>query len=145
MSFSCYLANMEQFVVNDRIRDMAEALAYMSDHHFRVGAVIVKGRRIIAGGHNKNKTHTIIRNKLDKFSLVDKLHAEMTAILKSRTDLEGAKIYVLRICTDNQNGTGMSRPCNLCMRLIRGAGIKEIIYTTGNPLQPWMKERIIHE
>lgn len=135
---------MEQIVVNNRIRSMAENLALLSNHHFRVGAVIVKGRRIISGGHNKNKTHTIIKNKIDKFSLVDKLHAEMTAILKSRTDLSGAKIYVLRICPDNENGTGMSRPCHLCMRLISGAGIKEIIYTTGNPANPWMKERIMN-
>jgi len=135
---------MEQLIVNDRIRNMAETLAHLSDHHFRVGAVIVKGRRILAGGHNKNKTHTVIRNQIDKYSLVDKLHAEMTAILKARTGLEGARIYILRICPDNKDGTGMSRPCNLCMRLIRGAGIKEIIYTTGNPEQPWMKEKIMH-
>lgn len=129
--------------VNGRIRSMAESLAHMSKHHMRVGAVIVKGRRIIAGGYNKNKTHTIIKNKIDKFSLVDKLHAEMAVILKARTNLDGAKIYVLRICPDNKDGTGMSRPCNLCMRLIRGAGIKEIIYTTGDPSNPWMKEKII--
>ena len=136
---------MEQITVHNRIQDMAKTLANLSDHHMRVGAVIVKGRRVIAGGHNKNKTHTIIRNKIDKYSLVDKLHAEMTAILKARTDLDGAKIYVLRICPDNISGTGLSRPCSLCMRLIRAAGIKEIVYTTGNPSQPWMKERIVNE
>ena len=136
---------MEQITVHNRIQDMAKTLANLSDHHMRVGAVIVKGRRVIAGGHNKNKTHTIIRNKIDKYSLVDKLHAEMTAILKARTDLDGAKIYVLRICPDNVVGTGLSRPCSLCMRLIRAAGIKEIVYTTGNPSQPWMKERIVNE
>jgi deoxycytidylate deaminase len=138
---------MEHVIVTDRIRHMAEAMAYKSDYkdrHIQVGAVIVKGRRIIAGGFNQNKTHTIIRNQIDKYSLVDKLHAEMSAILKSRTDLGGAKIYVLRVCPDNEDGTGMSRPCGLCMRLIRGAGIKEIIYTTGDPSQPWMKERIIN-
>lgn len=137
---------MEQVAVNDRIRNMAIDLANKSDykdHHIRIGAVIVKGRRIIAGGFNQNKTHTIIRNQIDRYSLVDKIHAEMSAILKSRTDLVGAKIYILRLCPDNKNGTGLSRPCSLCMRLISGAGIKEIIYTTGNPLRPWMKERII--
>ena len=148
---------MEQIVVTDRIRSMTENLAHMSDHHMRVGAIIVKGRRIIAGGFNKSKTHTVIRNKIDKFSLVDKLHAEMNAILKARTDLEGAKMYVLRVCINNKHlprrltgrprgrnlgDTGMSRPCNLCMNLIRNSGIKEIIYTTGNPLEPWVKERI---
>lgn len=137
---------MEQVTVTDRIHDMAESLAYSSDYHpYRVGAVIVKGRRIIAGGTNKNKTHTIIRNKLDKFSLVNKLHAEMAAILRARTDLNGAKIYVLRVCPDNAHGTGMSRPCKLCYRLIRGSGIKEVVYTTGNPEEPWIKERIMNE
>lgn len=135
---------MENIAVNDRIRYTVETLASLSEHHFKVGAVIVKGRRVIAVGHNKTKTHTIIKNKLDKYSLVDKLHAEMDAVLKARTDLCGAKLYVLRICPDNRNGTGMSRPCSLCMRLIRGAGIKEIIYTTGDPARPWAKERIIH-
>lgn len=133
---------MDKIVVYNRIRDAVETLANMSEHHFRVGALIVKGRRILAGGHNKNKTHTIIKNKIDKYSLVDKLHAEMTAILKARTDLSGSKIYVLRLCPDNKDGTGMSRPCGLCMGLIRGAGIREVFYTTGNPLYPWMKEKI---
>lgn len=136
---------MEEIVVSERIKRMAMDLAHNSDHHFRVGSVIVKGRRVLAGGNNKNKTHTVIRNKIDKFSLVDKLHAEMCAILKARTNIEGAKIYVLRICPSNKDGTGMSRPCNLCMRLIRASGIREIIYTTGDPLQPWMRERILSD
>lgn len=138
---SCYSPCMDIVTVSNRIQNIAKDLAITSEHHFRVGAVIVRGRRVIAAGCNKTKTHTIIRNKIDRFSLCDKLHAEMAVILKARTDITGAKIYILRV-SDNENGTGMSKPCDLCMRLIRNSGIKEIIYTTGDPQQPWMREKI---
>lgn len=134
---------MEQVEVSNRIRSLAENLAYSSDYYpYRVGAVIAKKRRIISVGHNRDKTHTIIRNKLDKYSLVDKLHAEMDAILRARTDLSGSIIYVLRACPGDDGGAGMARPCKLCMKLIRCSGIREIVYTTGNSSQPWLRERI---
>jgi len=135
---------MDTVVVSNRLQNIAKDLAYMSEHHFRVGAIIVKGRRVLATGYNKTKTHTVIKNKLDRYSLCDKLHAEMAAILSARTDIAGAKLYILRICTDNEFGTGMSKPCNLCMRLIRNAGIRDVFYTTGDPKSPWTKERIIN-
>jgi deoxycytidylate deaminase len=135
---------MDAIIVSNRLQNIAKDLAHMSEHHFRVGALIVKGRRVLSTGYNKTKTHTIIRNKIDRYSLCDKLHAEMAAILNARTDIIGAKLYILRVCPDNKYGTGMSKPCNLCMRLIRASGIKDVFYTTGDPKQPWVKERIIN-
>lgn len=51
---------------------------------------------------------------LNKFSYV--VHAEMNAILNSRNDLRGSRIY-----------TTLS-PCKECMKAIAQTGIKEIIY-----------------
>ena len=45
-------------------------------------------------------------------------HAELNAILNSRHDLKGAKIYVSLF------------PCNECAKAIIQSGIKEVIYTS---------------
>ena len=107
--------------------DAAIAVARLSDHKFRVGAAIIKGRRIISLGCNSSKTTPFIRNKLNDRTLVDRLHAEMSAILKAQGDVSRCKIYVARITT---MGLGNARPCGLCMSMIKEAGIKEVYYTT---------------
>lgn len=122
--------------------DAAIAMAKTGEHKFKVGSAILKGRRIIGLGVNKDKTTPFIRREIDRYTMCNKLHGEMAAIINAKMDVVGCKMYVARFTS---NGTLMSRPCDLCMRLIKGAGIKEVFYTTGNPLQPWMKEKISYE
>lgn len=117
--------------------EIAIAMAEESEHHFQVGSVIVKGRHIISLAHNsKKKTHPLIMKATGNKSLVDKLHSEQAAILKARTDLVGAKIYVAR---KKALGLGTSRPCRHCFKMIKAAGIKKIYYTTDNG---WVCEKI---
>lgn len=116
---------------------VAIATSRYSEYVIKVGAAILKGRRIVSVGFNRTKTTPLIRRKLSNTSLVDKLHAEMSAILKARTDLYGATIYVAR--TTAFGTLSMSKPCHLCMAMIREAGIKNIYYTTMNG---WEHERV---
>jgi deoxycytidylate deaminase len=105
-------------------------IARTSDHKFRVGSAILKGRRILSVGTNKSKTSPFIHKKIDSRSLVDRLHSEMACIMKAGSQLNGATIYIARL---NKDGTtNMSRPCRLCMMLIREAGIKKAFYTIGD-------------
>lgn len=53
-------------------------------------------------------------------------HAEMAALRRCKRT-KGATIYVARINSRGQQR--MSKPCPKCMRLIKQAGIKRVVYT----------------
>lgn len=94
------------------------------DRH-RLGAVVVRGHRILSTGFNGIRYSKQIGKST--------LHAEESAIIKllqSRRQhlLVGADIYVSRV---RPNGSiGLAKPCNRCMDLIKSVGISRIFYTT---------------
>ena len=91
----------------------------------RLGAVIVRGGRVISTGFNSLRYTKELKHHT--------LHAEEAAILnllKSRRQhlLIGSELYVCRV---RPNGTtGLSRPCARCMELIHSVGISRVFYTT---------------
>lgn len=91
----------------------------------RLGAVIVKGGRILATGFNSRRPSSLLHTET--------LHAEAAAILKllkekRLEDLAGSDLYVTRFTKGG--AIGMARPCSECMALIESVGIKRIHYTT---------------
>jgi deoxycytidylate deaminase len=88
-----------------------------------MGAVIARGKKILGiGFNNPFKTHP------DSNTPYQYIHAELSAIINSRTNLEGASLYIHR---SGQNERPlMSRPCDHCMELLRKAGITKIFYST---------------
>ncbi len=98
----------------------------------KVGAVIVKDKRILATGYNGAPTglpHCLdigcLREKLhipsgERQELCRGLHAEQNAILQaatnSRITLKGSVIYVT------------CQPCITCAKMIVNAGIKKIFH-----------------
>jgi len=116
----------------------AKAISELSDHHFKLGCVVVDHHRIISSGHNsKTKCHPI-QATLDrryfndpKVTQYGPVHAEVAALLpliKKNIDLSGAVLYVYR--QDRHTHLAASRPCPRCMALIKQYGIKKIKYTT---------------
>jgi len=88
------------------------------------GCVIYKGGRILSTGYNDYTPHP----RGGGYS--NGRHAEMMAIDWAENrgiSLVGAKLFVCRL-----NGTQMSRPCKDCMKRIKEAGIKRVLYTTKN-------------
>jgi len=96
----------------------------------RVGAVLVKDKRILATGYNgapSRITHCsitgCIREKLkvpsgERHELCRGLHGEQNSFLQAAlhgTSLKGAALY----CT--------TEPCIICAKMIINAGIKEVI------------------
>ena len=109
---------------------IATKVAYESKfYRARVGAVVVKGNRILSTGCNRIGFSKYLRDRTYSCSV----HAEQQAILqllKARrmNDLIGATIYVSRI---GRNGSmRLSRPCNNCSNLIRAVGISRVVFTT---------------
>lgn len=102
---------------------LAKNISKHSDHPaHQLGAVIVRGNKIVSMGFNKNKTHTKSNHAWKR------LHAEISAIIKSREDLTGCSIYVYR--ETKLGHLGMARPCASCLSAIQEAGIKKIFYST---------------
>lgn len=100
-----------------------EALKSSFKQH-RLGAVIVKGSRILATGFNKRGYNSVSHRPT--------MHAEASAILKLLKqrrlhDLVGSELYVTRYTRGGM--VGMARPCTDCMHLINSVGITKIHYT----------------
>lgn len=108
--------------------EVAKKVADLSGVRMRHGAAIYKSGRLLAVGKNSSRTHgKFITGYETNYSE----HAEISAIRQCRkADLRGAVLYVARV---NRNGKElMSRPCNKCAKAIISAGIKEVVYTTGD-------------
>jgi len=102
--------------------DKARAMAGKSPaKNYQVGAVIARGTFIIACGRNRNF------GAEPRPKGFRSLHAELDCIRKSRADLSGATIYVV-VLTQRRND-GISRPCELCLPILRELGIERIVYS----------------
>jgi dCMP deaminase len=102
----------------------------------RVGAVVVKDRRILATGYNgapAGLKHCLevgcLREKLDipsgeKHELCRGLHAEQNAVIQAAlhgVPISGSSLY------------STHKPCSLCAKILINAGVKEIRYIEGYP------------
>ncbi len=108
---------------------LANKEATKSRFYFRLGAVIVKGNRVLSTGHNRIGYCELNDFKCSK-------HAEMDAILKllrktkGLSSLSGSTIYDSRI--NHKGETLLAKPCKKCFALIQSVGIKRVIYTTNH-------------
>lgn len=115
--------------------NIAKSVSDLSDHKYKLGAIVIYKHRIISSGYNSSTNTDALQAKLDMHKYhcdcAGKLHAESDALLyfiKRRINLSGAEIYVYR---QKANGAlGMARPCSSCLKLIKQCGIKKIHYTT---------------
>jgi len=104
---------------------IAQKVALKSPHpQHRMGAVIVKGNRILSTGYNEFR--------YSKYIKTPTLHAEASAILKllreSRfNDLVGSELYVTRWTPGGR--IGLAAPCRSCMELIRSVGIRRVAFS----------------
>jgi dCMP deaminase len=103
--------------------NLAKKLSLHSTHpQHKLAAVVTRRNKVISLGFNKYKTSP--RSPHPFYSL----HAEVSAIINAKQDLQGCSIYVYR---ETKNGTlGLSRPCHSCLNAIQEAGIKVMYYCT---------------
>jgi deoxycytidylate deaminase len=99
-----------------------------SDYKVKLGAVIFDKKKIISIGYNSLRNYRKLHPKYQAWK--GSIHAEIDAILKSRKDLKGCTMIVIRI--NNSDELRMAKPCKKCMKYIRDVGIKKIIYSISN-------------
>ncbi|MFH1202507.1 MAG: cytidine/deoxycytidylate deaminase family protein [Candidatus Omnitrophota bacterium] len=102
----------------------------------RVGAVLVKDKRILATGYNgapSGLVHCLdlncLREKLkipsgERHELCRGLHAEQNVILQAAlhgVSAKGSSLYVT------------NQPCIICAKMLINAGVKEIVIREGYP------------
>src|SRR3990167_11544742 len=100
----------------------------------RVGAVVVRGNRVLSTGCNRIGFSKYLPDRLFRESV----HAEAQAILellkhKRGNELVGSNMYVSRI--NNSGIARFSRPCSACQLLIEAVGIRKVFYTTNQGLE----------
>ena len=106
------------------------------------GAVIVKNGEIISTGYNnppRGEAHcancTKYGNGKDEVTYLScpSVHAEQNAIISaSRNEMLGADLYLAGYDTRNGNSIECEAwPCEICLRLIKNAGINRIINRNG--------------
>jgi tRNA(Arg) A34 adenosine deaminase TadA len=111
-------------MAKDFIR-LAMKVARKSPCSFKIGALVVKGGRVLSWGHNKDKTDPIRIRRPNPY--VDKLHAELVA-LHGITETGGCTLYVVRV--GRVKSMALAKPCRMCMEMIRKAKIRKLIYST---------------
>jgi dCMP deaminase len=102
----------------------------------KVGAILVKGRRILATGYNGAPSGIdhcgmsgCLRQKMnipsgERHELCRGLHAEQNAIIQAAvfgTSIKGSMLY----CTNV--------PCVVCVKMLINAGVTEIVYSGDYP------------
>lgn len=100
----------------------------------RVGAVIVKDKRVLSTGYNGSPKGTkhcedlgCIREQMNipsgtRHELCRGVHAEQNAVVQAAyfgVSVNGATIYTTTF------------PCSMCAKILINAGIKEIVYNEG--------------
>jgi tRNA(Arg) A34 adenosine deaminase TadA len=106
---------------------LAAQEALKSAETFRLGAVLMCDRHVVALGRNRNI------NPCGTSSI----HAEMDALWKAGRHLKRAKLHlvVVRVLRDDRT-TACSKPCGVCTAALARRGIGKVTYTTGDPERP---------
>lgn len=92
-----------------------------SQCRYRVGAVLVRGGRVLGGACNKYRNHPIIDFQNASF------HAEEVILRRTRRP-QGAVVYVARV--DSQGRPLLARPCQRCQQALAAYGVARAYYTT---------------
>ena len=102
--------------------DLAIEQAKKSHGPFKHGCVIMSGKNIISKGNNH------VRNQIGTLSI----HAEMDALWKVDSDQYSNKKAVIVRLSNAGTKLANSRPCSICMGLLKQHGINTIAYSTAS-------------
>ncbi len=109
--------------------NVARFLATKSVMRHKHGAVVVKSGRVVGLGYNKSRNHPDVVTA-GKHREQCGRHAEYVAIKEAGTNTRNATLFVARI--NRQGEDLLSKPCELCQKLIEESEIKHVIFTRSN-------------
>ena len=118
---------------NRFMRLAREVSSWSKDPSTKVGAVLVRDRRIVATGYNGFPRGMVDDDRLQVRDIKYKrvIHAEMNAVLFAGPDgARGATVYIY----------GMRGPCNNCSKHLIQAGIRRVVCCGPEPRPDWSVE-----
>lgn len=105
------------------------------------GAIIVKNDQVLATGYNgpvRGEPHCTKCTKVScdkdmlEYSSCPACHAEMNCIISaSRDEMLGATLYLAGYITSTGEENLNVEPCEICLRLIKNAGIDRVVTNNG--------------
>lgn len=108
------------------------------------GAIIVKNDELVATGYNgccRGDPECVICTKIAsnkdeaEYRVCPAVHAEQNCIISaSRQEMLGATLYLYGYDVEEQRDADIVRPCEICKRLIKNAGIVRVLTSTGEEL-----------
>lgn len=111
------------------IVDTAAAVARLSNHKYRFGAVVYRKHQVLGVGHNVVNLYSAY-NTNTKWK--NNLHAEHMAIIRANlygpNQARKVSVYVHRL-NNSGNGALLARPCCNCMALLADAGVLDVYYS----------------
>ena len=138
---------MTRISVDDYYLNIAKAVSLRSSCLIRqYGAVVVNNSEIVATGYNgsprghanccdlgfcrRHSTEVHAHNDGD-YDSCESVHAEMNALLSAaRKDTIGSTLYLYG--SENGHPIVGPKPCPICMRLIKNAGVYRVVTNAGN-------------
>lgn len=93
-----------------------------SNERTKHGCIIVKSGAVQSKGINTYRNQPGIIEEIEALSV----HAEINALRRGNR-LAGAVAYVARV--NNHGEARQSRPCPDCLKALKDAGIKRVVYT----------------
>ena len=106
----------------------AKNLALNNGRDYHLAAILKRNGKVVKIGENTNKTHPRFKRQYEDGTWASHMHAEMNVL---RFAKEGDEIEVVRFKKCDHSLT-MAKPCSLCMKEIKNAGIKKLRYTDWN-------------
>lgn len=100
--------------------EIATEQAKKASGNFKHGCVIMSGKTVISKGYNH------LRNNVGTLSI----HAEMEAIWRLDSDLHGSNKKAIIVRVNALGQLANSRPCTMCMCMLKENNVKTIIYST---------------
>lgn len=128
---------IKEEILKNKFFRIAREQMFLSDHEVRMGAVmVISSKQYIASHNRKNKTHPLIAIHYPNF--VQSIHAELNALIRYNEIRLGKlpKRTVMYVYREERNGAvSLAKPCKICQKLMRKAGIKKVYYSTDNGVQ----------
>lgn len=126
------MSGLKEYTNSNKIKkcviDEAIFQAKLSTHQHRIGAVIFKGKRIIASAHNAVRANKVPHRWKNFY---ESSHAEAKCIIDARRTLKGYSILVIRLGRNDDNLV-LAKPCEFCQGFIDHVQLKDVFYSTND-------------
>lgn len=115
--------------MRNKLINLAVKQAQLSEHHFKIGAILARKSKIISESfNNAKKTHKIAYWNKDNPQDAT-IHAEIGALINVPKNISSkCDLYIARY-RSSDNSICLAKPCDMCLSVIKSMMVKRVYYT----------------